>query len=184
MPAVIKNGIDVDQLKEAIGAVQADPANGKLQFTVRSEWLGGFRARHTTAGYVVGPQEGRHDSDHTLVTDEPKEILGADSGISPAETLLSALASCLAVGYAANAAALDIDLQEVTFEITGQGSLEGFMNLNGARPGLGGIRIQARIKADASAEKLRELHDYVNAHSPILDTICNPVSIESDVVVG
>jgi uncharacterized OsmC-like protein len=184
MPAVIKNGVDVDQLKQAIGAVEADPTNGKLQFQVRSEWLGGFRARHTTAGYSVGTQQGTREKNHVLVTDEPKEILGGDGGISPAETLLSALASCLAVGYAANAAAMDIDLDEVTFEITGVGSLEGFMNLNDARPGLGGIRIQARIKSSAPAAKLQELHDYVNAHSPILDTICNPVSIESEVVVG
>lgn len=184
MPAVIRNGVDVDQLNEAVEAVKQDPANGKLEFQVRSEWLGGFRARHTTGDYSVGQQPGSHQSDHVLVTDEPKEILGSDSGISPAETLLSALASCLAVGYAANAAALGIDLEELTFEITGQGSLEGFMNLNGARPGLGGIRIQARIRSDAPPEKLQELHDYVNAHSPILDTICNPVSIESSVAVG
>lgn len=184
MPAVIRNGVDVDQLTEAIEAVKQDAANGKLEFRVRSEWLGGFRARHTTADYSVGQQTGAHQDDHEIVTDEPREILGSDSGISPAETLLSALASCLAVGYAANAAALGIDLEDLTFEISGRGSLEGFMDLNGARPGLSGIRIQARIRSDAPAEKLQELHDYVNAHSPILDTICNPVSIESEVQVG
>ena len=184
MPAVLKNGVDVDQLLQAIEAVQQDPANGRLQFTVRSKWLGGFRAEHTTADYVVGPQKGQHGTNHALTTDEPKEILGGDTGISPAETLLSALASCLAVGYAANAAALGIDLDELSFEITGKGSLEGFMNIGNARPGLGGIAIKARIKSSAPAEKLQELHDYVNTHSPIWDTICNPVSIESRVEIG
>jgi uncharacterized OsmC-like protein len=183
MPAVIKNGVDVDQLMEAIEAVKQDPANGKLRFSVHSKWLGGFRARHTTADYVVGAQKGKHASDHVVETDEPREILGSDRGISPAETLLSALASCLAVGYAANAAALGIDLDELSFEISGQGSLEGFMNLGDARPGLSGIRIEARIRSSAPPDKLQELHEYVNSHSPIWDTICNPVAIESRVVL-
>ena len=180
----IRNGVNVGDLMTAIEAVKTDPENGRLTFTVTSTWQDGFKASHKTAGFKIGREAGKRAQHHSLVTDEPNEVLGSDAGISPAETLLSALASCLAVGYAANAAALEIDLEELTFEITGQGSLEGFMNLNGARPGLSGIRIQARIRSNAPQEKLQELHDYVNAHSPILDTICSPVSIESSVAVG
>ena len=116
--------------------------------------------------------------------DEPSEVLGGDTGISPAETLMSSLAACLTVGYAANAAALGIDLDELSFEITSHGSLEGFMNIGDARPGLSESGIKARIKSDAPKEKLQELHDYVNEHSPVWDTICNPVKISSEIVTG
>ena len=122
-----------------------------------------------------------HLKEHTLETDEPREILGGDSGISPAETMISALAACLSVGYAANAAAMEIDIDELKFEITGNGSLEGFMNVGSARPGLSDISIKAMVKSSASAEKLKELHDFVNSHSPIWDTICNPVKISSEI---
>jgi len=178
----IRNGVDVDQLMTAIESVKQDPANGKLTFTVRSRWNGGFRAEHTAAPYQVGREHGEHVKAHTLSTDEPKEILGEDTGMSPAETIISSLASCLAVGYAANAAALGIDLEEVSFEITGKGSLEGFMNIGDARPGLSDISIRAHVKSGASSEAIQELHDYVNGHSPIWDTICNPVKITSELV--
>jgi len=176
------NGVDLDQLMTAIDAVKSDPANGKLTFTVQSKWKGGFKAEHTPQDFVVGPETGKHTKDHTLSTDEPNEILGGDTGISPAETLLTSLASCLAVGYAANAAAMGINLDELSFEITGNGSLEGFMNLREQPPGLNGISVKAHIKSDASAEKLQELHTYVNEHSPIWDTIRNPVKINSELV--
>ncbi len=180
----LRNGVNVSDLMSAIEAVKSDPANGKLTFNVSSKWLGGFRAEHTPGNYTVGNEGGKHVKAHTITTDEPNEILGSDSGISPAEMVLGALASCLAVGYAANAAALEIDLDEVSFEITGNGSLEGFMNIGDTRPGLSDIRVKTHIKSSAPAEKLRELHSYVNSHSPVWDTICNPVNVTSEIVTG
>jgi uncharacterized OsmC-like protein len=178
----VRNGVDVDQLMTAIEAVKTDPANGRLIFTVRSKWTGGFTAEHTPGAYEVGREKTDHPHPYTVRTDEPPQILGRDTGISPAETLLASLASCLTVGYAANAAALGIDLQEVTFEITGKGSLEGFMNLGNTRPGLSDIQVKATVKSNAPPDKLRELHDYVNSHSPIWDTIANPVKVTSQLV--
>jgi len=178
----IRNGVNLNDLVTAIEAVKADPSNGKLTFTVNSKWDGGFKASHTTGGFVVGGEAGKRPQNHSLTTDEPNEVLGSDCGISPAETLISSLAACLSVGYAANAAALGIDLDEMSFEITGNGSLEGFMNIGDKRPGLSDLKIKAIIKSDAPPEKLQELHDFVNAHSPIWDTISNPVTIESEMI--
>ncbi len=182
--ATIKNGVNLDDLMAAVEAVTADPANGKLTFTINTTWENGFKARHTTGSFKVGPENGSRDQNHSLATDEPKEILGADAGISPAETLMSALGACLTVGYAANAAAMGIDLDELSFEIKGNGSLEGFMNLRDQRAGLSDLSIKAFVKSDAPREKLEELHNYTNEHSPIWDTICNPVSITSEIVTG
>jgi len=180
----IRNGVNVNDLMSAIEAVKTDPVNGKLTFTVDTKWAGGFKAKHTTSAFAVGDAPGQRRENHSLATDEPNEILGTDTGISPAETLISSLAACLTVGYAANAAALGIDLDELSFEITGNGSLEGFMNIGDKRPGLSDLKIKAIIKSDAPEEKLHELHDFVNEHSPIWDTICNPVKVESQLVTG
>jgi uncharacterized OsmC-like protein len=179
----LRNGVDVDRLNEAIEAVNADEANGELRFTVRSRWQGGFRGQHQTQEYRVGTDQGQRSAPHTISTDEPAEILGSDTGISPTETILSALASCLTVGYAANAAALGIQLEDLTLEVTGNGSLEGFMNLHGKRPGLSDISVVAHVRADASPEQLRELHEYVTSHSPMWDTIASPTRITSRVEV-
>ncbi len=177
-----RNGVNVDDLMTAIEAVKTDPTNGNLTFTVKSKWKDGFKANHATGGYVVGKEAGQRAKSHTVATDEPNEILGGDSGISPAETLISSLAACLTVGYAANAAALGIDMDELSFEITGNGNLEGFMNIGDRRPGLSDFHIKTFIKSSAPAAKLQELHTYVNEHSPIWDTICNPVTIKSEIV--
>lgn len=179
----VRNGVNVNDLMTAIESVKEDPANGKLTFTVHSRWNNGFKAEHRLANYVVGKQSGTHVHDHTVRTDEPREILGEDTGISPAETLISSLAACLTVGYAANAAAMEIDIDDMSFEITGKGSLEGFMNIGDSRPGLRDISVKTHIKSSASVEKLQELHDYVNEHSPIWDTLSSPVQVESELAV-
>jgi uncharacterized OsmC-like protein len=184
MQSNVRNGVDLDQLTSAVESVKKDPTNGKLTFTVKTDWRGGFKAHHTTSAYVVGHEAGRHQKEYAVDTDEQREILGGDSGISPAETMISSLAACLSVGYAANAAAMGIDIDELKFEITANGSLEGFMNLGNKRPGLSDVSIKAFVKSSAPPQKLKELHDYVNAHSPIWDTICNPVSVSSELVPG
>jgi uncharacterized OsmC-like protein len=179
---MMRNGVDVGRLESMVESVKQDPKLGALKYSVHSEWKGGLKAQHAAGQYTVGMTTTRHKQARPIITDEPPEVLGTDAGISPAETTLAALASCLMVGYSANAAAMGIDLQSVTLDITGDGDLHGFMNIGDMRPGLSSIAVKARVKANAPQEKLRELHDYVNEHSPIWDTLANPVRIESRIV--
>lgn len=177
--SIVCNGVDVGRLAGMIEDIKREPARAKVTFRVASQWKGGFEAQHTVSSYTVGSQRLEHDAKHSLRTDEPAAILGKDSGISPAETLLASLASCLSVGYAANAAAMGINIEELRFELTGEGDLQGFMNLGDVRPGLSSVTVKTHIKSDAPQEKIKELHDYVNSHSPIWDSIRNPVKIEA-----
>lgn len=176
---MIRNGVDVDKLGGMVEAVKGDPKLAALRFTMHSEWKGGLKAQHSGGAYTVGMTTTQHKQPRSIMTDEPPEVLGTDAGVSPAEMALAALSSCLMVGYAANAAAMGIDLQEITLDLTADGDLQGFMNIGKTRPGLSKINVQANIRANATREQLQELHDYVNAHSPIWDTLANPVRIES-----
>lgn len=181
--STVRNGVNVENLLGAIRAVTEDGANGKLTFSLNSRWLGGLRARHTPGAYRVGNAPGTHSADHSIVSDEPAEILGTDQGISPAELLLSSLAACLIAGYAANAAALGIDLKDVSVDISTHGSLEGFMNIRDAKPGLPSIDVEVHVTTDAPAEAVAELHEHVNAHSPVWDTLASPVRLSSRLTV-
>ncbi len=177
---MMRNGVDVEKLGGMVEAVRGDPSLAALKFSMHSEWKGGLRAQHAGGQYTVGTTTTKHKTSRSIVTDEPPEVLGTDAGVSPAEMTLAALASCLMVGYSANAAAMGIDLEEVTLDLIGDGDLQGFMNIGTTRPGLSRIGVDVKIRAkNASADKLRELHDYVNAHSPIWDTLANPVKVES-----
>jgi uncharacterized OsmC-like protein len=180
----IRNGVNVDDLLGAIAAVTADGANGRLRFRVDTKWLGGFRARHTPGAFSVGGQESRHAADYSVVSDEPAEVLGTDDGISPAELMLSALGACLTVGYAANAAALGIDIEDLAIEISTDASLEGFMNIRDAEPAVESVTVHVNVKTSAPAEAVQELHAYVNAHSPIWQTLACPVRLVSSVSVS
>lgn len=180
---MIRNGVDVDKLGGMVEAVKKDPSLAALEFTMHSEWKGGLRAQHSGGQYTVGTTTTKHRTSRPIITDEPPEILGTDAGVSPAEMMLASLASCLMVGYSANAAAMGIDLESVTLDLVGEGDLQGFMNIGTTRPGLSKISVNANVRAkNASPQKLKELHDYVNQHSPIWDTIANPVRIESRLV--
>jgi uncharacterized OsmC-like protein len=165
----IKNGVDVPRLMTMVEDVKREPWKGHLEFKLRSEWQGGFQARHTAGDYVIGDQTLKRQAPNTVTSDEPPEILGKDAGPSPTDLLLSALGACLTVGYAANAAARGIDIKELRLEIDANGDLQGFMNLNDVRPGLSDVSVKVHIKANAPQEQLQELHDYVTAHSPIRD---------------
>jgi uncharacterized OsmC-like protein len=179
---MIRNGVDVDKLGNMVESVKQDPKLAALRFSVHSEWKGGLKAQHAGGEYTVGVKTAQHAQRRTILTDEPPEVLGTDAGMSPAEMTLAALSSCLMVGYAANAAAMGIDLESITLDVSADGDLQGFMNLGTTRPGLSKISVQADIKSKAPRAKLKELHDYVNAHSPIWDTIANPVRVESRLV--
>ena len=182
---MIRNGVDVDKLGGMVEAVKRDPTLGALQFTMHSEWKGGLTAQHSMGQYTVGTTTSTHRNPRSIMTDEPPEVLGKDAGVSPLEMTLGALASCLMVGYSANAAAMGIDLEEVTLDLVGEGDLRGFMNIGSTRPGLSKISVSANVRAkNATPQKLQELHDYVNQHSPIWDTLSNPVRVESRLVSG
>lgn len=176
---MMRNGVDVDKLGKMVESVKRDPKQSMLKYSVHSEWKGGLKAQHSAGQYTVGTKTTNHNQTRSILTDEPPEVLGTDAGVSPAEMTLAALASCLMVGYAANAAAMGIDLTEVTLDIAADGDLKGFMNVDRTRPGLSRISVKANVKSNAPRDKIQELHDYVNAHSPIWDTIANPVQIES-----
>ena len=177
------NGVNVEKLGHLVESVRHDPALGRLGFRVTSEWKGGFRARHTTSSYTFGTATTEHTRDHSLESDEPERILGADAGISPSEIILSALSACLAVGWAANAAAMGIELESLRLEVSCEGDIQGFMNLGGVKPGLKNFSVRAYVASSAPREKLEELHDYVIAHSPLWDTLASPVDVRSELVV-
>jgi uncharacterized OsmC-like protein len=177
----IRNGINVSRLVKTVEAIKQDPALAKFRFRARSQWQGGGRCQSVIESYYGAGGEQHHAQPHIVNGDEPALLLGQDSGPNAVETVLAALASCLAVGVAYNAAAQGITLEAVEFDSEGDLDLQAFLGLSDSvRPGFDAIRLTYRIKADAPREKLEELCAYVQRTSPVLDIIRNqvPVSIE------
>jgi uncharacterized OsmC-like protein len=174
-----RNGIDVDQLVRTVKAIQEDAALARFQFRAHATWEGGARSRTTIQGfYGAGQEDTSRAQPLEIRGDEPPVLLGTNTAPNAVETVLAALASCLAVGFIYNAAAQGITVEALDFDLTGDLDLQGFLGLSDqVRPGFENIALTYRVRADAPREKLVELCNYVQRTSPVLDIIRNPVPV-------
>lgn len=141
--------------------------------------MAGGHSRTKIQGFHgAGAEDASRTSPFVLEGDEPPVLLGANAGPNAVETVLSALASCLTVGFVYNAAARGIRVESLTFSMEGDIDLQGFLGLSDrVRPGYRNIRLGCRVKSDAPREALEELWTHVQRTSPVLDIVQNPVPV-------
>ncbi len=173
------NGVNVDQLVATIDAVKSNPDLGKCTFRAKTEWVSGGHTRtQIQSFYAAGKEDGSRTKPFVLEGDEPPVLLGANAGPNAVEAVLHALASCLAVGFAYNAAASGIHIESLTFELEGLLDLHAFLGLTkDKRPGYEQVKLKYWVKSDAPREKIVELCNYVQSTSPVLDILRNPVPV-------
>lgn len=180
------NDVDVEQLVGTIGAIRENGDLANFTFRAHTDWQGGARSRTEVQGfYGAGNEDTSRTRPFVLEGDEPPVLLGDNVAPNAVETVLHALASCLAVGFVYNAAAKGIEVRSLSFDIEGDLDLHGFLGLsNEVRSGYQGIRVEYRVDADASREELVELCDYVQRTSPVLDILRNPVPVSVGLVAA
>ena len=173
------NGVNVDQLVGTIQAVKENPDLAKCKFRAETEWINGGHSQTRIQGfYAAGQEDTSRAQPFVLNGDEPPVLLGENHGPNAVEAVLHALASCLAVGFIYNAAAMGIRVESLTFKLEGDLDLHAFLGLSEqTRPGYENIRLSYRVKSDAPREKIVELCNYVQKTSPVLDIIRNPVPV-------
>lgn len=174
-----RNGVNVTQLTETIGAIRNDPTIATFRFRANTEWQGGGHSRTTIKGfYGAGAEDASRATPFTLDGDEPAVLLGGDRAPNAVETVLHALTSCLAVGFVYNAAAQGIEVRGLDFDVEGELDLHGFLGLSETtRPGYQQIDVRYRVDADATEEQVEQLCAHVQRTSPVLDIITNPVRV-------
>ena len=180
----VRNGVDVEQFGETIEAITEEPENGRFRFRAETEWTDALRCVTSIDDFDLAGER-IHTQEFRIEGDEPEQILGKRTAPNAVELLLAALGSCLSVGYAANAAAMDIELDELRFEIEGDVDLRGFLGISeDVRAGYDSVTCTVYIDADASEGELAELRERVESTSPLMDTLTNEVTLETDVVVS
>lgn len=175
----VVNGVDVNQLIGTIEAIKANPELARFQFRAATAWINGGHSRTTIQGfYGAGAEDTSRAQPFVLEGDEPPVLLGTNAGPNAVETVLHALASCLAVGFIYNAAAQGIQVDALDFQLEGDLDLHGFLGLSEQiRPGYEEIRLTYRVKSNAPREQLEALCDYVQRTSPVVDILRNPVPV-------
>src|ERR1700686_3576555 len=139
------NGVDISRIAALSNKIQEEPAQGDTLWKAEVIWQNGFRnqirIRDLPASYA----------------DEPEALGGTNTAPNPVEQLLSALGSCLAIGYTANASVRGIQIEELRIELEGHIDLPVFLGLHEGHAGYSDVAIKVYLKADASREPLGNL---------------------------
>ncbi len=176
------NGIDTDALRATIKAVAADPPKGAVKFQVTSNWLGQCKTHTEVTSYSLGGQE--IERKHTMLVDEPVELLGENAGPNPQEILMGALNSCIMVGYVFGASMKGIKLEKVEIVTKGALDLRGFLGIDASIPaGYETISYQVTLKGDGTKEQFEAIHQNVMATSPNYFNFSRPVKINAELLV-
>lgn len=173
------NGVNVDHLVQTINAIKENPDLAKFKFRASTKWISGGYSQTSIKGfYGVGQEDSSRTEPFVVDGDEPPVLLGGNKAPNAVEAVLQALASCLAVGFSYNAAAMGITIKNLEFDLEGDIDLHGFLGISeDIRPGYGSINLTYRVDCDAPADKLEELWAHVQKTSPVLDILRNPVPV-------
>ena len=178
--ANVKNGVNVDQLVETIGAVQQNPELAKFQFRAKNNWIDGGHCVSSIKGfYGVGQEDTTRQETFTMECSHPQVLLGQNEAATPPEVVLHALGSCLIGAMSYHAAAHGIEIESAQASTEGNLDLHGFLGLDAeVRKGFDGIKFILKVKSDASVEQLEALAKF----SPVFDMITNPTPVSIEIV--
>jgi len=177
---VAMNGVDTPTLLATISAVGAQPELAQFQFRADNRWISGTRSESMMHGFFGAGGEHKHIAAYKATGDHPAVLCGADTGPTPVEWLLHALATCLMAGVGNVAAARGVKLNKVEAKIEGDIDLRGLLGLSQeVRNGYQGIKVSFEIDGDASPEQLEQIVMQSKARSAVFDVITNgvPVSV-------
>jgi uncharacterized OsmC-like protein len=164
------NGVDLAAVGALAQRLLADPDTDKSSWTARTQWTGSFSSSSYARDH--GP----------ILSDEPALLAGGDSAPNPVEYVLAALGSCLAVGYAASAAARGIELRSLDIELAGTLDLRVFLGVAEGNAGYDRIELTTHVDSDADDAELQQLHEHVVRTSPVGNTIERPVELSTRLV--
>jgi uncharacterized OsmC-like protein len=178
----VDNGVDIDFLRGAREALTAEPGGARFQWRVTNTWVHGTHSQTTAQGFFgLGeeqdrPREFRFDADH------PELFSAEDSGATPTEILLAALASCLTAGVATVAQNREVQLRSVSATVEGDMDVRGILGIDtDVRNGFSNIKVTYAVDADASPEDIQALVAQSQKRSAVYDIVTNPTNVTVEV---
>ena len=161
------NDVDIEAVAGLAGHITEIPDSAQTTWSADVRWAGGFRSEATVREFQPS------------LSDEPTGLGGTDTAPNPVEQLLAALGNCLAVGYAANATARGIAIDDLRIRLDGDLNLESFLGVKPGHAGFHDIRATVDIDSSADRDALEDLHRHVLETSPVGHTLkaSIPVSV-------
>ncbi|RKZ62570.1 MAG: OsmC family peroxiredoxin [Gammaproteobacteria bacterium] len=170
------NGVNVDQLMNVIGEIEADQNYAKFQFRATNQWINGSLSRSRIKGFYAGnAEDSTRDDAFTLDADEPFIAAGQDSAPNSMEYVLHALATCLTGTLVYHASVNGIVIDSVESSYAGDMDVRGLFGLaDDVRKGFNKVTVEMRVKSKASVDELTALALF----SPVYDIISKSLPVE------
>jgi uncharacterized OsmC-like protein len=175
----VRNGVDTGVLFATLDAVKQQPELARFQFRASNVWLGGAHNRSTIKDhYGAGHEDTSRERAFVIDAGEPAVLVGTDTGPTPAEALLHALAACLTTSLVYVAAARGVRLARVESRLEGDMDLRGALGLSDdVRNGFERVHATFSVAGDASPERLRALVEQAQRRSAVFDIVSHGVPI-------
>lgn len=178
----VNNGVNVEALFAAKGALAEAPDAAKFKWRTSVKWIKGTQSRSTIDGFYGLGAEHHHKSSFTIDADHPEVFAAEDRGATPVEIVLAGLASCLTAGVAAVAQARKVQLRSVTATLEADMDIRGILGVDAdVRNGFDGIRVVYNIDADATPDEIRAIVAQSQKRSAVFDILTNPTNVTVDV---
>ena len=165
------NGLHPQKLNEILESMKNPDVLKEVTGPWKSRivWQDGFRAK----AYM---------RTHAVEMDEPEGLDATDAAASAHEQLLSAVGSCMTVGFILNATQRGIKVHDL--EIAIEGYFENILKWAGSapsgNPGYGSINAKVFVKADADEATLQEIWKLAVEGSPVTQSVMRPTQITTE----
>jgi uncharacterized OsmC-like protein len=172
----LTNGVDVNQLLNVIGAIEADQNYAKFQFRATNQWINGGQCNSRVKEFYAGNAEDTtRTRAFTINADEPVIAAGHDSAPNAMEYVLHALASCLTASMVYHASVRGIIIDSAESSYTGDMDVRGLFGMTeDVRKGFNKVTVEMRVKSQASVDELTECAMF----SPVYEMISKALPVE------
>lgn len=160
-------------IEKAIGYLSEHPDKAHYTDSAATAVIEGLKSK------VEGPNGA------TLVSDMPAGVGGGGAAPSPGWLLRAAIASCDATVIAMRAAQQGIELSTLEVTVDSESDDRGLLGMDDSVPA-GPLKTRIRVRIGAEGvppEKLREIVDWADHHSPVSDAVKRAVPGTLDIEV-
>lgn len=176
------NGVDVAQLMENIEVIKANPTLADFNFRLTNKWIDGGLNRSTIKSFSGVGEDIDHLKPFILDADEPVALLSGDQGPNPVEYLLKAITACVTTAVVYHSAAHGIEIEELESSVDGDIDLRGFLGISDdVRSGYQQIRMNFRIKSNATEDQLQMMFSKFPNLSPVFNSVTQGVPVQVNV---
>ena len=137
----------------------------------RIVWQDGFRAK----AYM---------RNHAVEMDEPGDLTATDLAASAHEPLLSAVGSCMTVGFVLNATQRGIKIHDLEIAVDGYfDNIRKWAGVEEGNPGYGSISAKLFVRADADEATLAEIWKLAVEGSPVTQSVMRETKVTTELEV-